>query len=134
LYGQLPLPQLYFEDLHAGQWFRLVRSRSGPGQPIDLIATRRPYDDPGVPRVYYRLQPVHGSILAKTHIPYALSASRKQRYTDLFLEAPYDVQTPPGYEASVASNPFVAFSEIPVRSRYRFLLDDALAFVMHFIK
>ena len=34
----------------------------------------------------------------------------------------------------MASNPFVAFRDLPVRSRYRFLLDDALAFVMQFIK
>ena len=134
LYEHLHLTHLYFDELPDRQWFRLVRSRSAPGQPIDLIATRRPYDDPGVPRVYYRLQPERGSILAKTHIPYALSSSRKQRYTELFLNAPYDVTALPGYEASVASNPFVAFRDLPVRSRYRFLLDDALAFVMQFIK
>lgn len=134
LYEHLHFVHLYFDELSDRQWFRLVRSRSAPGQPIDLIATRRPYDDPGVPRVYYRLEPVRGSLLAKTHIPYALGPSRKQRYTELFLDAPYDVGTQPGYEASVASNPFVAFRDLPVRSRYRFLLDDALVFVGQFIK
>jgi hypothetical protein len=134
LYEHLSITHLYFDDLPEQQWFRLVRSRSAPGQPIDLIATRRPYDDPGVPRVYYRLQPVHASLLAKTHIPYALGPSRKQRFTELFLDAPYSVTALPGYEASVASNPFVTFRDMPVRSRYRFLLDDALAFVMQFIK
>jgi len=134
LYEHLHLTHLYFDELPDRQWFRLVRSRSAPGQPIDLIATRRPYDDPGVPRVYYRLHPVHASLLAKTHIPYALNPSRKQRYTELFLEARYDVRALPDYEASVASNPFIAFRDLPVRSRYRFLLDDALAFVMQFIK
>jgi hypothetical protein len=134
LYEHLHLTHLYFDELPDRQWFRLVRSRSAPGQPIDLIATRRPYDDPGVPRVYYRLQPVRGSLLAKTHISYALGPSRKQRYTELFLDAPYEVRALPDYEASIASNPFVAFRDLPVRSRYRFLLDDALAFVMQFIK
>ena len=134
LYEHLHLVHLYFDELPDPQWFRLVRSRSAPGQPIDLIATRRPYDDPGVPRVYYRLEPVRGSLLAKTHIPYALGPSRKQRYTELFLDAPYDIAALPGYEAGVASNPFVAFRDLPVRSRYHFLLDDALTFVTQFIK
>jgi Fatty acid cis/trans isomerase (CTI) len=134
LYEHLHLTHLYFDELPDRQWFRLVRSRSAPGLPIDLIATRRPYDDPGVPRVYYRLEPVRGSLLAKTHIPYALGPSRKQRYTELFLKAPYDVHALPTYEANVASNPFVAFRDLPIRSRYRFLLDDALVFVTQFIK
>lgn len=134
LYEHLSLTHLYFDELPDRQWFRLIRSRSAPGQPIDPIVTRRPYDDPGVPRVYYRLEPVHGSLLAKSHTPYALGPSRKQRYTELFLDQPYNVQALPTYEPAVASNPFVAFRDLPVRSRYRFLLDDALAFVMLFIK
>lgn len=134
LYEHLYLMHLYFDELPDRQWFRLVRSRTAPGQPIDPIVTRRSYDDPGVPRSYYRLDPVHGSLLAKAHTPYALNPSRKQRYTELFLDQPYNVQALPTYEALVASNPFVAFRDLPVRSRYRFLLDDALAFVMLFIK
>ncbi|HEY5932146.1 MAG TPA: fatty acid cis/trans isomerase [Nitrospira sp.] len=134
LYEHLYLTHLYFDELPDRQWFRLIRSRSAPGQPIDPIVTRRPYDDPGVPRVYYRLEPVRGSLLAKAHTPYALGPSRKQRYTELFLDQPYNVHALPTYEAVVAPNPFVAFRDLPVRSRYRFLLDDALAFVMLFIK
>jgi hypothetical protein len=51
LYEHLHFTHLYFDGLSDRRWFRLVRSRSAPGQRIDLIATRRPYDDPGVPRV-----------------------------------------------------------------------------------
>src|SRR5439155_502515 len=51
-----------------------------------------------------------------------------------FLEAEYDVRTLPTYDPQVASNPFVAFRDLPVSSRYRFLLDDAALFVMMFIK
>ncbi|NJD23836.1 MAG: peptidylprolyl isomerase, partial [Betaproteobacteria bacterium] len=36
-----------------GRYFQLVRSRTPPGEPLELVATRRPYDDPGVPRPYY---------------------------------------------------------------------------------
>ncbi|MBM4124872.1 MAG: peptidylprolyl isomerase, partial [Nitrospira sp.] len=134
LYEHLHLANLYFDDLSDRRYFRLVRSRSAPGRPIDLIATRRPYDDPGVPRVYYRLQPLRTSVLAKTHIPYALGPTRKHRYAELFLTAAYDVRNPPTYEPDVASNPFLAFRDLPVRSRYKFLLDDAQAFIMQFIK
>ena len=134
LYEHLYLTSLYFDDLSHRQYFRLVRSRTAPDRPIDVIATRRPYDDPGQDRAYYRLQPLHASVLAKTHIPYALSPVRKQRYTELFLDAEYDVRTLPTYDPSVASNPFVAFQDLPVQSRYRFLLDDAYLFLMMFIK
>jgi hypothetical protein len=134
LYEHLYLASLYFDDLSYRQYFRLVRSRSAPGRPIDVIATRRPYDDPGSERVYYRLEPLHASVLAKTHIPYALGPARKQRYTELFLQAEYNISTLPTYDSQVASNPFVAFRELPVQSRYRFLLDDAYLFLMMFIK
>lgn len=134
LYEHLHLAHLYFDGLPDRQWFRLVRSRSAPGQPINPIATRRPYDDPGPGRFYYRLQPLHASLLAKTHIPYALGPARKHRYQELFLDAPYEVRTLPSYDPAVASNPFVAFHDLPVRSRYKFLLDDAQAFIMQFIK
>lgn len=134
LYEHLHLVHLYFEGLPDRRWFRLVRSRTAPGQPIDLIATRRPYGDPGPGRFYYRFQPVRASLLAKTHIPYALGPARKHRYQELFLDAPYDVRSLPSYDPAVASNPFVAFRDLPVRSRYKFLLDDAQVFVMQFIK
>lgn len=134
LYEHLHLTHLYFDELLNREWFRLVRSRTAPGQPIDVIATRRPFDDPGVPRVYYRLQSVKESLTAKTHVPYALSSARKQRYTDLFLSNTFNVGALPSYDSNVAANPFVAFRDLPVRSRYRFLLDDARAFVMQFIK
>jgi hypothetical protein len=134
LYEHLHLTHLYFEGLPDRRWFRLVRSRTAPGQPIDPIATRRPYDDPGPGRFYYRLQLDRSSLLAKTHIPYALGPARKQRYQELFLDAPYDVRSLPSYDPAVASNPFITFQALPVRSRYKFLLDDAHNFVMQFIK
>ena len=40
----------------------------------------------------------------------------------------------PSYDAPVAANPFVAFRDLPVDSRYRFLLDEAEFFIMTFIK
>ncbi|HYA37073.1 MAG TPA: fatty acid cis/trans isomerase [Candidatus Methylomirabilis sp.] len=134
IFEHLFLADLYFDDMPNGRFFRLVRSRTPPGEPVDYIATRRPYDDPGVKSFYYRIEPVRTTILAKTHLPYALGDSRRQRYRELFLEAPYAVSRLPSYALDTASNPFVTFQDIPVRSRYRFLLDDALFYVMGFIK
>ncbi|MET0377520.1 MAG: fatty acid cis/trans isomerase [Spongiibacteraceae bacterium] len=138
VYEHLFLADLYFPDLAipAGNqpYFKLVRSRTAPGQPLDIIATRRPYDDPGVERVYYRLQPVHSAILAKTHLPYALNEKRRQRWRELFLDPKYDVAALPSYAPDVAANPFVAFHDLPVRARYKFLLDDAGFTIGNFIK
>src|SRR5690606_16369429 len=44
LYEHLFLAHLYFDELAPRQFFRLVRSRTPPGQPIVPIATRRPTD------------------------------------------------------------------------------------------
>ena len=55
LYEHRYLAHFHFDDLPRGEYFEMVRSRTPPGSPIDAIATPRPYDDPGVPRVYYRL-------------------------------------------------------------------------------
>ena len=66
MYEHLFLASLYFSDepLFRGidpkqrpeNFFRLVRSYTPPGLPIEVVATRRPYDDPGVKRIYYRLE------------------------------------------------------------------------------
>jgi hypothetical protein len=128
------LAHLYFDDLPPGGYFELVRSRTPPGQPIDLIVTRRPFDDPGVTRVYYRLRPHASTLVSKTHMPYSLNAERMARIKGWFLDEPYAVKALPSYDPKVAANPFIAFEQLPVRSRYRLMLDEALFTVMGFIK
>ncbi|MCI0653276.1 MAG: fatty acid cis/trans isomerase, partial [Methylococcaceae bacterium] len=128
------LAHLYFDDLPLGDYFELVRSRTPPGRPIDLIATRRPFDDPGVKRVYYRLRPHRSTLVSKTHMPYALNPARMARIKGWFLDEPYTVTKLPSYEPEVAANPFVAFEQLPARSRYRLMLDEAQFTVMGFIK
>ena len=134
IYEHLFLSHLYFPDLDHRRFFKLVRSAAPPGEAIDLIATRRPYDDPGVTRVYYRIVEELGTIVAKTHMPYALTAERMVNWQELFLDADYTVQTLPSYETQNASNPFKAFDVMPVQSRYRFMLDEAQNTIMSFIK
>jgi len=134
LYEHLFLGHLYFQDDPAHRPFRLVRSATPPGQPAQPLASRRPYDDPGVASFHYRLEPEREAVLAKTYMPYALSASRMDKYRRWFLAPAIQVTAVPSYEVAVAANPFVAFRELPIESRYRFLLDEAEFFIMTFIK
>ena len=134
IYEHLFLGHIYFADLDERRYFNLVRSRTAPGLPIDQISTRRPYDDPQVARVYYRLQLVRTTIVDKTHMPYAFNEARMSRYRELFLDPDYEVTELPGYDPKVAANPFIAFSRIPPLSRYRFMLDEAEFTIMGFIK
>ena len=144
LYEHWFIADLYFSDdpqatlSDAGaeprQFFQILRSRTPPGQPIVPIATRRPYDDPEAERVWYRLQPQQGARLAKTLLPYALSERRMARLTELFLGSDYRVTALPDYEPEHAANPFVTYAAIPVKSRYRYLLDDAQFAIGNFIK
>ena len=133
LYEHLFQAHLNFDGTDEREFYRLVRSSTAPGRPVDVIPTRRPYDDSSGP-VYYRIVRHQGSIVAKTHMVYELSDKRMQRYKQLFIEPEYEVASLPSYEPAVASNPIKTFVAIPVKSRYRFLLDDAKFFIEGFIK
>jgi hypothetical protein len=134
MFEHLFLANIYFDELGTGEHFRLVRSSTPPGQAIDLIATRRPYGDPKVERPYYRLQRNVDTLVSKTNMAYALNAKRMQRWKALFLEPDYQVTVLPDYKRADASNPFVTYRELPVKSRYQFMLDEAQFTIMGFIK
>jgi hypothetical protein len=135
IYEHLFIGNLYFDDLpEPSAWYKLVRSRTPPGQPIELIATRRPYDDPGVSEFYYRLEQRGTSLLAKRHMPYALSAARMERWRSLFMSPEYKVANLPDYEGKDSANPFVVFEQLPVEGRYQFMLDEAHFTIMAYIK
>ena len=134
LYEHLFLAHLYFSEADPSAFFQLVRSTTPPGQPIDIIATRRPYDDPGTEKVYYRLSRVAETILHKTHITYEINAQRLARYRELFLESDWRLAELPSHDPAIASNPFAAFAAIPAGARYQFLLDDAEYFIRTFIR
>ena len=134
LYEHWFVAHLYFTDLPMGPFFRIVRSRTPPGTPVDEIATRRPYDDPGTATFWYRLKLLDETIVHKTHITYPLSDARMRRLTALFLTDAWRPTRLPGYDVDEASNPFVSFAEVPARARYQFLLDDAQYFTDTFIR
>ncbi|MGH7785462.1 MAG: fatty acid cis/trans isomerase, partial [Candidatus Binatia bacterium] len=134
LYEHWFAAHLYFEDEPSGPFFRIVRSRTPPGEATDEIATVRPYDDPGPGRFWYRLRPLDEVIVHKTHIIYPLSPAKMRRLTALFLAADWQPTRLPSYATEEASNPFRSFDQIPPRSRYQYMLDDAQYFVMTFIR
>ncbi|EJL04947.1 MULTISPECIES: fatty acid cis/trans isomerase [Pseudomonas] len=127
------LAHIYFKDGEPGHFFQWVRSRTPTGQPIDLINTRRPNDDPGT-RIYYRLWPVQGVIVHKTHITYGLSAAKMARIKSLFYSGNWQVDALPGYGPERRANPFSTFEAIPAQARYQFMLDNAEYFVRTFIR
>jgi len=134
LYDHLFLAHLKF-GTPTNEFYELVRSKTAPGMPLDLIATVRPYDDPGVKRVYYRFRKIHTTIVHKTHMVFDMSDAQLQRIKELFIQ-PEWLQTPHmvGYDPIVSANPFAAFEQIPPRSRYQFLLDNAYYIIMTFIR
>ncbi|MGO3344822.1 MAG: fatty acid cis/trans isomerase [Marinomonas sp.] len=129
---------IYLYSLYLGEGneerFRLVRSRTPPGQPIDRIATRRPYDDPGVKKVYYRLWHDPEVVVQKNNIVYQLDETVYKRWHSYFYSKDYKITRDPGYDPEVATNPFRAFQEIPSEARYRFMLDHAENTIMSYIK
>ena len=133
LYEHLFLAHLDFQGGEPGHFFQLVRSRTPSGQAVDIIATRRPNDDPGT-TFYYRLMPIQGVIVHKTHITYPLSAEKLARVKSLFFASQWQASSLPGYGVQHRSNPFETFEAIPAQARYQFMLDNAEYFVRTFIR
>jgi hypothetical protein len=134
LYEHLFLANLYFDDGSKRTFFKMVRSLTPSGEPIQVIATRRPYDDPGEGPFYYRLMENVEQIVVKTHMPYVLNDERREKWQTWFLNAKYRVDKLPSYKPEEAGNPFLTYLQIPTDSRYRFLLDEAHFTIMNFIK
>ena len=134
LYEHLFLARLHFQNDAPRRFFQLVRSSTPSGQEIDIIATRRPFDDPGSAPFYYRLQPITETIVHKEHLVYRLGPDRMARYQQLFLDPGWSLADLPPYGNAEGGDPFSTFAPIPSRSRYQFLLDDALFFVRSFIR
>jgi Fatty acid cis/trans isomerase (CTI) len=134
LYEHLFLGALYFEGLDDQNFFRIIRSRTPSGLPVDEIPTRRPFEHPGQPTFFYRLVRRDDTRLYKTQIPYPLSDRRLDRYRELFFQPAYEVTAPASYKRELASNPFKTFAQLPVGSRYRFMLDDSQFIMAGFIK
>jgi hypothetical protein len=57
-----------------------------------------------------------------------------QRHRELFIDTEWlQPPRPAGHDPKLSANPFAAFEQIPPRSRYQFLLDNAQYVIMTFI-
>lgn len=139
IYEHLFIANVYFPNVEPitadkRMFFKLVRSSTPTGQPVKRISTRRPFDDPKVSRVYYRFVSETETITAKSHMPYKLDLQRKARWDELFVDADYQVDQLPSYDPVASANPFDAFEQLPVASRYKFMLDEAQYTISGFIR
>ena len=135
LYEHFFLAHLRFSDAPSGAFFKLVRSGTPAGKPLSIIATVRPYDDPGVEKVYYRFRKIHSTIVHKAHIVVDFNSERLARYQELFIDSAWlDSPNQIPYDNVVDANPFVIYAQIPPRVRYEFLLDHSEYFIRTFIR
>ena len=132
IYEHLFLGHISFKNDKYNNFYRLIRSINKSGPPIE-VSTLRPYDAPKE-SFYYRFKHYTATIVAKNHTLYELSNDKLKRYHDLFITPKYKVTHFPSYEATKASNPFITYRELPIKSKYQFLLDDSRFFIEGFIK
>jgi len=134
LYEHLYLSHIYFENTDR-EFFRLVRSYTPPGYPVEIIPSVRPFDDPLVENFYYRLDKIHSTIVHKTHITFKLNNKVLSRFNELFIQKKW-MSEPKliSYDVKVTSNPLIAYSQIPPASRYQFLLDNSEYIIRNFIR
>ena len=133
LFEHLFIAHIHFKGGDENHFFRIVRSRTPSGEPVDEIATQRPNNDPGV-QMYYRFEPISDVIVRKTHTTYTMSSEKLAHVQDLFFGNDWQAEKIPGYGAFSRSNPFETFEAIPAKARYQFMLDDAEYFVRTFIR
>ena len=135
LYEHLYLAHIYFPTA-SGEFYQLIRSYTPSGVPAQIIPTLRPFDSPKVDIFYYRLVKIHTTIVHKTHMVLKFDDTFLARLHKLFIEPSWS-QTPVqevSYKQEIGANPFVAFEQIPIRSRYQFLLDNSHFIMMNFIR
>ncbi|MFT5728104.1 MAG: hypothetical protein ACI8PB_002256 [Desulforhopalus sp.] len=134
LYEHLFLAHLTF-DTGTDAFYELVRSTTAPGEAIDIIPTVRPYDDPGVDQFYYRFRKIYSTIVYKTHMVFSMGEAQYTRVQELFIKPDWN-KTPyiAGYDKIESANPFSTYDQIPIQSRYQWLLDNAHYIMKTFIR
>lgn len=63
IYEHLFMAHIHFATLPDREFYRMVRSKTPPGEKIVVINTARPYDDPGVDQFWYRIQKERKALL-----------------------------------------------------------------------
>jgi len=134
LYEHLYLAHIYFPDAK-GEYYELIRSYTPSPQKAEIIPTLRPFDDPKVKNFYYRFRKIHSTIVHKTHMVFKFDDTALNRFKELFITPKWDEEPHfVSYDPKIVTNPFIAFRQIPPRSRYQFLLDNSHYIIMTFIR
>ncbi|WP_269542197.1 fatty acid cis/trans isomerase [Cerasicoccus fimbriatus] len=127
----------YHFDAMPDAYFRLVRSATPPGQPIEEIVTSRPFDDPfvskEVKKVYYRLQKITEARAQKSFFVWELGDADRARLEEIFFAEKWNGDGPlnPGY---ASHNPFEVFRAIPAMQRATFLYENSKLIVSGMIQ
>lgn len=134
LYEHLFLAHLHFPTA-PDEFYEIVRSKTASPQKIEVIATVRPFDDPGVKTFYYRIRKIHSTIVHKTHIIFDMSDAQYNNIEKLFIQTPW-LETPHvmDYDEVRSANPFLTYAQIPPVSRYQFLLNNSEYITRTFIR
>lgn len=135
LYEHFFLAHIYFSGDKQGDFYELVRSKTAPLKPIEIIATARPYDDPMSKKVYYRFRKISGVPTHKTHMVVKFDDDVLKNIKDILVkpkwtQKPYQIS----YDIKTAANPLVAYEQIPAKARYKFLLSNVQFIVDTFIR
>jgi len=133
LYEHIYLGHIHF-DPKSQEYFELVRSKTPSPQPIEVIPTLRPFDDPKM-AFYYRFRKVHSTLVHKTHIVLTMDEGFYKRIQELFIQ-PKWTEEPHllDYDPKRSTMVFENFFQIPVKSRYQFLLDNSQFIITTFIR
>lgn len=134
IYEHLSSGHLHFKGQPAHEFYRLVRSKTAPGQAIEELASLHPYLEASTGVFAYRLLPVNETLTDKSHAVYELSDGKMARIRDLFLKPAVAVAQLPAYPQEGSAQPFTTFKDLPVDARYQFLLDDAHFFLQAIFK
>ena len=133
LFEHLFLAHFAFPGKHSG-YLKLVRSSTPCSQAVTPVNARQPNDDPGVKEWHYCFYEDLGATVAKKHIPFEISEKKLNWLKSNFAREKWSAKEFPSFAREVSRNPFVAFKDLPVAARYRFLLEDARYHIMTFIK
>lgn len=131
LYEHVFYGHMHFDDSPTakGDFFEIVRADSQTGD-IHEIVTETPSDDPKAP-FFYRFKKVTQIITAKDHTVWHLTDDVMQRWTDLFLNSDWSLDTLPDYSSQ---NPFVVFDAIPGQARDQFMIENSQHLIEAMVK
>lgn len=138
IYEHLFLAHVYFDE-NKREFFKLVRSTKPRSEitsdeEIFEIPTRRPTDNPEK-KFYYLFKKITETIVQKNHILYEITPEKVIYWQRIFeIEKNKEIPlTMPSYESEKSLNPFATFKDLPLKGRFKFLLDDNFYHIQSFI-